>query len=123
MPNLNEAFPSNWLKIDKNVKHGDIIKFLDEGEVVQNGVNDKGQARYSLNITVEVQRTGDIKTFSVNTGNRKIVQALYGADTKNWVGKEMEVMKVRVRSPKGESVDSIELVQPNHRADGSVVHE
>lgn len=115
MPNLNEAFPSNWLKINKNVKHGDIITFVDEGKVVANGVDEKGQPRYTLNITVEVERTKEQKQFSVNATNRKATQAIYGTDTTDWIGKSMSVVMVRNNNPKtGSRVEAIELVAPNN---------
>lgn len=118
MPNLNEEFPSNWLKINKNCEHGDFITFVDAGVVVPNGVDEKGNPRSTLNITVKVERTGEEKKFSVNAGNRKVTQSIYGADTEGWVGKSMEVCKVRVNNPRtGEKVDGIELMRPGAKTE------
>lgn len=111
--NLDEAFPSSWLKIDKNCEHGDIITFVDGGAVVPNGTDEKGNPRSTLNITVKVDRTGEEKKFSLNAGNRQAVRSIYGPNVSDWIGKSMEIVKVRVNNPRtGEKVWSIELVQP-----------
>lgn len=68
----------------------------------------------------------EVKKFTLNKSNFEAVSKLYGTNSDNWVGKEMEVAKVKVRNPQtGTMVDSIALVAPtkthgNAAADSAV---
>lgn len=106
MPEIK--FHSDWLKIGDNVLQGDTIQFLDVGEVDENDRH---------NFTVAVFRNGELveptKKFTLNKGNFKAISALYGTNSDAWVGKEMNVVSVKVRNPQlGTLVDSIALVPP-----------
>lgn len=107
MPNLNDTFESEWLKANVNVKHGDIIKFVDAGHVSDNN----GKPR--LDIIVKVSSTGKEKKLTVNATNRKRLQKMFGPNTDNWVGKEVEVVVSKRNNPStGDLVDGIDLVAP-----------
>lgn len=103
MPEI--IYPSEWLKINENVKDGDTIQFLDAG------TQDKDE-RWIFNVAVF--RKGDLiepeKKFGLNKTNFKAVSAVYGTNSDNWVNKEMLVSSVKVRNPQlGSLVDSIAL--------------
>lgn len=105
MPEIK--FPSAWLKLGDNVSVGDLIQFNNAGEP-----NEEGQ--YIFEVTV--LRDGmpvDTKKFGLNKTNYKIISELYGTNSDEWVGKQMQVNKVKVRNPQtGSMVDSIILEAP-----------
>jgi hypothetical protein len=113
MPDLNQEFPTNWLKINKNCISGDTITFMDKGEIERKGTNPDGTDKVAFNITVRVERTQEEKIFGMNATNRKATIALYSPDTEKWVDKQMKIEKVKVNNPStGQLVDSIALVNP-----------
>ena len=83
--------PSNWLRA-RDVKDGDRITFVDEGELVENKMYpmDKlGNINMQFNIGVNYQ--GENKKLTVNFGSQKFLISAFGADTKGWVGKEASI--------------------------------
>lgn len=109
---LTKEFPSKFLKINNNCKHGDIILFTNEGEIEERK-DSKGNDRKNFIIGVRVERTGDELLFNVNVSNRKTTEALYGSYTKDWVNKPMQINLTKVRNPQtGQMVDSIILSKP-----------
>ncbi len=102
------VFPSRFLKMNVNCKHGDKMKFLDVGTL------DTESERYTFNVAVlrdDVQI--DTKEFTLNKTNFKAVSELYGTNSDNWVGKEMEIGLIKARNPQtGAPVDSIMLMKP-----------
>lgn len=110
MPEI--IYPSEWLKINENVKDGDVIQFLDAG------TQDKDE-RWIFNVAVF--RKGELieveKKFGLNKTNFKAVSAVYGTNSDNWVQKEMQVSSVKMRNPQlGSLVDSIALSAPAPKA-------
>lgn len=106
MPEI--IFPSEYLKMGVNTKHGDHIKFKDTGTL------DPETERYTF--VVEIHRNGEYledKKFTLNKTNFKAVSELYGTNSDSWVGKEMEVNLIKSRNPQsGAPVDSVLLVKP-----------
>lgn len=106
MPEI--SFPSEWLKINNNVKHGDTIQFTD------NGTQDE-EGRWTF--VVAIMKDGmpaDTKKFSLNKTNFDAVSKLYSTNSDEWIGKEMKVEKIKQRKPgSSEMVDSILLVAPD----------
>ncbi len=111
MPEIK--FPSDFLKMNINCKHGDIIKFKDAGTQ-----NDKGQWTFVVEIYHNAAYQED-KKFSLNKGNFNNVSALYGTNSDAWVGKEMEVNLIKSRNPQtGLMVDSVLLMEPAKLPEG-----
>lgn len=106
MPEI--IFPSRFLKMNVNTKHGDKIKFLDAGKL------DDETERYTFNVAII--RDGvqiDTKEFNLNKTNYNAVLPLYGNNSDAWVGKEMEVNLIKTRNPQtGGMVDSVLLTAP-----------
>ena len=85
MPEIK--FPSKFLKAGVNIEEGDIIRFLDipafdaENHLVATvGIMPKGFSQMT-----------EQKKFQINKTNFKAISALYGTNSDNWKGKEMEV--------------------------------
>lgn len=106
MPEIK--YPSKWVKIGVNIEDGDRIQFTDAGAF------DPENENYTFNvIIVHEGLPGETKKFALNKGNFKIVSALYGSNSDAWVGKQMQVNKIRVRNPQlNAMVDGIELAAP-----------
>jgi hypothetical protein len=108
---LSKQFDSPWLKAKLNVREGDNIKFLDEGIINEDKVD----------LKVSVMRNGEEisqKKFTINATNFRTVAQLYGTDTKQWIGKEMEVSIYKARNPRTNSlVDAIMLTTPSIHQD------
>ncbi len=107
MPEI--LFPSEFLKINVNTKHGDKIKFKDAGKL------DPENERYTF--MVEIYRNGEHledKKFTLNKTNFTAISDLYGTNSDAWIGKEMEVNLIKSRNPQtGAPVDSILLTKPS----------
>lgn len=117
MPEIK--FPSKWLKLGVNVEVGDRIMFTDKGTFEPENEN--------YVFVVQIVHNGvptETKKFSLNKGNFTAVSALYGTNSDEWVGKEMEVNKIRVRNPQtGLTVDGIELSAPKQTAEEKKIAE
>ena len=114
MPQIR--FDSKWLKANVNVKQGDKIKFLDEG-------NKDEEGNWSFTVGVIDQRTGVVgaqKKFSLNKKNFEAIVKEHGSDNSDdWIGKEMPVYVIKVENPKtGLMVDAIRLYDPNKEPAG-----
>jgi hypothetical protein len=83
--------PSNWLRA-RDVKDGEKILFIDEGELVPNQMypTDKmGNPNMQFNIGVNYK--GDNKKLTVNFGSQKFLIPAFGANTVGWIGKEATI--------------------------------
>ena len=112
---------SDWLKAKVNVQDGDHIRYLDEGA---NDVDRDGKDR--LIVLVGVVKGTEIvaqKKFQVNKTNLKATAAMYGFNTKGWIGKEMRVNIVKKPDLQGRLVDAVALSSPNTDANGDIIQE
>lgn len=106
MPEI--SFPSEWLRINNNVWHGDNIRFTDAGTK-----NEEGNYIFNVQIIHNGLPT-EVKKYQLNKTNFESVSKMYGTNSDKWVGKEMGVEKIKQRKPgSGEMVDAILLVAPN----------
>ena len=85
----------NFIKATE-LKNGDTIKFLTEGEWVENKKfqNPDGSPKNQLIFKVEFQ--GVERDFSLNATNRNAMKEAFGKDTALWVGREAMVEKVKM---------------------------
>lgn len=119
---MKVEFPSPWLKADENVQHGDNIRFMDEGEMRQ------GKNGPEYIVTVGIIPSGekeiaDKKKFSLNKTNFESIRDFIGSDdTKNWVGKEMQVITMKVKNPQGHTVTAVRLVPPGVRGEVEIAN-
>ena len=95
-------FPSVFLKADKDVVSGDVIKFLDAGEY-----DERGNGAWIFLVLVE--KNGVKKKFSLNKTNWKAISKVYGTNSDVWVNKEMEVVVIDTQNPQGELVKAVRL--------------
>ena len=95
--NLNEEFPSKWLKGDDiedprvvTIKGVEIVEF-------DNNKTGKKDRKVALHFK------GEDKGIICNVGMRSIVMGFYGPDTDDWIGKPVRIMSVPFTSDKGET--------------------
>jgi hypothetical protein len=112
---LSKSFDSPYLKARINVDNGDTIKFLDEGMI---------DAEKRVNFDVDVFRNGNklhTKKFTLNKTNFNAISALYGVDSKKWIGKQMGIEIYKAKRPTDHTlVDAIMLVAPSVQHGGDV---
>ena len=72
-----------WLKAD-HVKDGDIIEFIDEGEMLEKEFR-KGEKKRLLEIGVKVNN--EEYKLTMNNTNAERMKKKYGRDSKGWIGK------------------------------------
>ena len=99
-------FPSKFLKPGINCEEGDVIRFLD---IPVMDAEDKLMGTVGI-IPVGFKEMTDKKKFQINKTNFKAISALYGTNTDNWKGKEMQIHIGSANNPQtGEEVPSIKL--------------
>ena len=104
MPEIK--FPSKFLKAGINCEEGDVIRFLD----IPAMDSDENLVGLVGIIPVGFKDMTDRKKFQINKTNFKAIATLYGTNSDNWKGKEMQVHIGAANNPKtGEDVPSIKL--------------
>jgi len=106
------------------VKHGDYVQFMDEG--TERPSRDGKGNDYLMEVGVIPQGGKDIvseKQFQLNKTNYKSVAAIYGADTKGWIGKQVQIVVIKTNNMRGELVDGIRLVHPGNIDEGEPIIE
>lgn len=109
----SEMFPSKWAKPVEDLKHNTIIKIVSEPKERQ-GTDFDGNPVTLFDMEIEFEDAKgevQVKLFQLNAGNSKEIAALYGDDTKDWVGKSMAC--VLIASPKSKSGKRVVLTPPN----------
>jgi hypothetical protein len=76
----------NYIK-GADVKHGDTIKFLDEGEWSENTRYKYPDGNNKWDFTCKVEHNGEEKKLRINSTNKKALIAAWGDETKEWIGK------------------------------------
>lgn len=79
-------FSSIFLKADE-VKKGEVIKILDEGNRVEGEYQGKKNVQYLF----QVEYNGDIKTLKMNDTSWRAMTEAYGEDSKDWVMKNAKI--------------------------------
>ena len=100
---------SPFLKAGINVKKGDIIKLVDEGFQKEMIGFDK-KSKMVWEFTVELPN-GENKAYTMNVSTQKVLIEQYGEDTKNWIGKPLEV-SIERKPINGKVVNIIYLLPP-----------
>lgn len=117
MPEIK--FDSQFLKLGVNVEEGDGIRFLDSGAQDLDG-------KWIFMVGVIPQGFSQMtkqKKFQLGKKNFDAVSAVYGTNSDNWKGKDMEIKEVTVNNPStGKDGPSIRLVAPGG-TDPEVVKE
>ena len=100
---------SPFLKAGINVKKGDIIKLVDEGfQKEMKGFD--GKMKNVWEFTVELPN-GENKAYTMNVSTQKVLIEQYGEDTKNWIGKPLEV-SIERKPINGKIVNILYLLPP-----------
>lgn len=94
-----DFFSGNFLKAE-DCKAGEIVEFLDDGEVTEI-TTPEGKIKAVMNFQVNIN--GKEKTFTPNKGNADIFLKAWG---EKWIGKKFKVTLVKVKVF-GEVKDSI----------------
>jgi len=76
----------NFIK-GEDVKHGDSVKFLDEGEWSENQKYKYPDGNPRWDFICKVDHNGDEKKMRINATNKKALIAAWGDETKDWIGK------------------------------------
>ncbi len=88
--------PTSFIKAGENVKQGDVIKLLTEGEY-KDITGQDGKIKKVLQFSVELE-DGEEKTYTMNTTTQKNLISEWGKDSKNWIGKDLKVWLLRQMS-------------------------
>ena len=111
---MKVKFESEWVKYGSNVVEGDVIMFLDEGEL---DLKQENRWVFQVALANNVK-----KKLGMNKTNMQLVKEVYGDETRDWVGKEVRINKVIVRNPQtGKNVESFQLSAPNRDLLGNVI--
>lgn len=104
MPEIK--FPSKFLKPNVNCEEGDVIRFLD---IPMMDAEDKLMCNVGI-IPSGFKEMTEKKKFQINKTNFKAIAALFGSNTDNWKGKEMQIHVGTANNPQtGEEAPSIKL--------------
>ena len=76
----------NWLK-SEDVKQGDIITFLSEGEWVASAKYTYADGTPRKDFLLKVKHGEVDKDMRLNATNKKILIKAFGDETKEWIGK------------------------------------
>ena len=106
---MNIELTSKYIVLEQDIKHGQNIKFLDEGSIEATQFGDKLMFQVRL-------PNGKEKTLRMNESSKKNMVEVYGADSAKWVGQEARVNIKMTKMGK-----AILLTHPNKDADGNVV--
>lgn len=92
MPDLSKL--SRYLKSEM-VKDGDLIKFVDAGEIIIKDNKWKpGEKKASLEITIALA-DGNEKTVSLNSTSYNELTKVLGMNSDTWVGKVAKIQKIK----------------------------
>ena len=96
---------SDYIKVNEDVKHGDIVQLQNEGEY--RTIKIRGETRETLQFKILLSN-GEEKKYTMNkTTQRNLIQG-FGDDSKKWIGKDLKVW-VRTQEAFGEEIDVLIL--------------
>lgn len=87
------SIPSSYVRAGENIKDGDIVKLLDEGEYKDIKGTD-GKIKKVLQFQLELPN-GEIKTYTMNITTQRELISAFGDDSKNWIGKPLKANIVK----------------------------
>lgn len=79
---------SSYVKANEDVKSGDIVKLLDEGNY--KNVEIQGKRKEVLQFQLELPN-GEAKTYSMNVTTQRNLIEEWGDDSRTWVRKDLKV--------------------------------
>lgn len=82
----NTAKLSKYLK-PEHVKDGDTVTFVDCGVIVDKTFKKEGKDETKPTLEITVSWRGENKTYSPNGTTVKLLNAAWGSETEDWVGK------------------------------------
>lgn len=87
---------ANEYLTSKMVKTGEIIKFLDEGQWVENTKYLKPDGSPSNSFMMGCEYKGEKKQVKITVNSRESIAPVWGYDTKSWIGKNVSITVVPV---------------------------
>jgi len=114
-----EIKDSNSFLRAKDVKEGDIVVLLNEGEVRD---ADFGTGKSRKVVEFEVEHNKINKTWTTNKTTLKNFVKAYGDDTNKWIGKKVKLslVKVNVRGEIKDSIVGFALQEKEEKKDSDV---
>lgn len=94
MVDISDAFKGAFMNID-TTEDGDIATITSEGELVEMLGKFSNKMERKLNLDVEIDGTKMIWTPWDKNGRE--LQAAFGMDTKQWVGKKLSILHIDKR--------------------------
>lgn len=85
----------NWLK-SENVKSGDLITILTEGEIIPSArfTYESGEPRRDF--VIKIKHNDQECDFRINSTNKKVLVKSFGDETKDWISKQCKLDTVQV---------------------------
>lgn len=80
-------FSGDYLNFD-STQDADVIEIISEGKVEYNDTLKKDM------FNIQVKKGDKVMTYSPNNSSGRILQQVFGKDTKDWIGKKFQVMHV-----------------------------
>lgn len=98
----------NFIKADRDVTGGELVKFLNEGNYVESQfTNPDGSKKMNLEFSLELN--GEAKKMAVNKTSQKALINKWGKNTAQWVGK---IAKVNIGiTPQGKKCIFLEPIE------------
>ena len=98
-------YPSDYVKVNKNIKNGDIVKLLDEGKYETKEIG--GERKKLLKFDMELA-DGSGKIYTMNKTTQQNLIEAWGQDSKEWIGKELKAW-VKQQMSFGKEIDVLIL--------------
>lgn len=90
--NLNEMFPSKYLKADDLSENGDVFTIEEISSVRMKNKNGDDEEKWVVNFESED------KGLVLNKTNAKTLGKLFGGDTEKWIGKKVKLVSQEVEA-------------------------
>ena len=105
MPNINDLFPSKFLK-SADIKGYEPTVVIADVRVEEVGKDEHKPAMYFQ---------GKEKGMVLNRTNADVISEMYGPNTDDWMGREITLFVTRVQGPNG-MTDGLRVKAPTRRA-------
>lgn len=85
----------NYLKTE-NIKQGDVITILNEGEIVSSSRYTYDNGEPKKDFLIKVKHNGNDVDMRINATNKKVLIGAFGDETASWVNKQVKLDTVNV---------------------------
>lgn len=106
---------SNWVKVGENLKDGDIVQILEEGEIQESEFKGKQTKRFVTKVKLT---GGEVKSVGMNSTSFNNLIDAFGDETKTWIGKDVKAWVVS-QNVSGEFKKVLYFTHPNKDLEGN----